>query len=640
MTMQKFAYRQVIALLHYIFGYIAGFLLPINNNNNALAYPSQNQRRQEPAAKAAPKADPKAAPKADPKEAPKADPKAPAPKADPKAAAPKADPKAAAPPAPAPAELPPAAPTGKEIGDAKGGTWTILPTLTGVNAMHMFVARPGQYVFVDRPETNPLLRTNGQPAESSLLDLDKDTLTALDITSDTFCSAGSWLGNGTLVGTGGDTGDPPFVPGQQTLRFYDPMTATWEEKLMVMPSKRWYPTMLPLVDGKVLILGGSIGGTGLNKVELNNPTYNIWPPSTADGTPDPDRPIQFLVDTLPYNLYVFLHIVPNAENKNMLFILSNQQPVLFDLEANNVVYSYPKIAVQRTYPQTGTSVMLPLYSNNNYKPEVMVCGGQATYEITATADSSCGRLDLSAKSPAWEMDDFGGIPRVMPDSVILPNGQIVFLNGAQIGYAGFRKGKKNNPLWLSDNPSFNPVLYDPVGKVYTKMNPSTVARMYHSVATLSPDGYVFVAGSNPQASVAKGIKYSTEYRAEIFKPPYLLTDVPRPTILSLNGTNIAGNRITIGYNQPIVFVVSLTDPNPSFTAAIMHLGFVTHSQSMGHRFVGLDISQANFDAGATNQYIVTLTTPPNPTIIAPGPHYIYILNNGAPCVRAAEVLLN
>jgi hypothetical protein len=267
-----------------------------------------------------------------------------------------------------------------------------------------------------------------------------------------------------------------------------------------------------LVNGKVIIVGGSTASVGLNRAEVNNPTYNIWPPSTADGTPDPDIPLQFLTDTLPNNLYVFLHIMPNAENKNLIFMLANQQPVLFDLDAGNIIYNYPKIAVQRTYPQTGTSLMLPLYSSNNYKPEIMVCGGQATYEITATTESSCGRLDLSSNAPAWEMDDFGGIPRVMPDSVILPNGQVIFLNGAQTGYAGFRKGSKANPLWTSNNPAFNPVLYDPVAKTYAKMNPSTIARMYHSVAILSPDGYVFVAGSNPQGNVQRGgLLFPTEY---------------------------------------------------------------------------------------------------------------------------------
>ncbi|CAB4494173.1 galactose oxidase [Rhizophagus irregularis] len=598
-----------------LFLLIGGFLLSININN-ASAYPSQNQRRQAPAAKAAPPKD------AAPKDAPK-DANAPAGKA-------------AAPPAPPPA----AAPAGKEVGDATAGTWTILPTLTGVNAMHMFVPRPGQYIYVDKLEANPLLQSNGQPAESALFDIDKNTLTALDLTSDTFCSAGSFMGNGVLVHTGGDNGNVQFAAGQQTLRFYDPMVGKWEEKVGLMKSKRWYPTMLPLVDGRVVIMGGSTGGTGLNRAEIDNPTYNIWPPSSADGTPDADRPMPFLTDTLPYNLYVFMHIVPNNENKNMLFMLSNQQPILFDLDTGTLVYNYPKIAVQRTYPQTGTSLMLPLFSSNKYEPEIMVCGGQAAFEITSTAEASCGRMLLNANQPAWVMDDFGGIPRVMPDNVILPNGQVVFLNGAQTGFAGFRKGNKANPLWVNSNPAFNPVLYDPVGKTYAKMNPSTVARMYHSVAILSPDGYVFVAGSNPQASVQKGLEFSTEYRAEIFKPPYILTDVPRPTIINVNGTDIAGNRIPIAYNQQTILVVSCTDPKPSFTAAIIHLGFVTHSQNMGQRYVGLDIASVNYDANAAGQYIITLTTPPNPTIIAPGPHYIFILNNGAPCVRAAEVLLN
>ncbi|GBB99306.1 hypothetical protein RclHR1_03480010 [Rhizophagus clarus] len=506
--------------------------------------------------------------------------------------------------------------------------------------MHMFVARPGQFVYVDKPQANPLLRSNGQPAESAIFDIYKNTLTAFDLSSDTFCSAGSWLGNGTLVHTGGDGGAGPILAGGQSLRFYDPFVGYWVERVGLMPSKRWYPTMLPLSNGKVLILGGSTGGTGLNRAEINNPTYNIWPPSTPDGTPDPDVQFKFLVDTLPYNLYVFLHVFPNNDNKNIIFMLSGQQPILYDLDAANVVYTYPKIAVQRQYPQTGTSLMLPLYSTNQYTPEVMVCGGQAAYEITATADSSCGRMVLNANTPAWEMDDFGGIPRVMPDSVILPNAQVLFVNGAQTGYAGFRKGGAANPLWVNSNPAYTPVLYDPVAKTYAKMNPSTIPRMYHSVATLTPDGYVFVAGSNPQGSVAKNVEFPTEYRAEIYRPPYILTDVPRPTILSMNGAAVDGVRTTIGYNQQLTFVVSVTDPNPSFTASIIHLGFVTHSQNMGQRFVGLDISKVNFDANASNQYIVTLTTPPNPTIIAPGPHYIYILNNGAPCMKAVEVLLN
>ncbi|RIA97260.1 Copper radical oxidase [Glomus cerebriforme] len=529
----------------------------------------------------------------------------------------------------------------QQVGDANGGTWEILATQTGVNAMHMFVTGPSKFVFVDKLEANALKQPNGQPAVSTEFDIDANTLRPLDVTSDTFCSAGSWLGNGTLVHTGGDNGNPPnFAPGQQTLRFYDPQVGDWVERIGLMLSKRWYPTMLPLVNGKVLILGGSIGGTGLNSAALNNPTYNIWPPSNND-TPDPDVQFPFLTDTLPYNLYVFVHIVPNSQNKNLLFVLANQQGILFDLDTATTVTNYPKIAVQRTYPQTGSSLMLPLWPNDNYKAEVMICGGQTAFEVTSTAEASCGRLDLTSATPAWEMDTFGGIPRVMPDSVILPSGQVVFLNGAQTGFAGFRKGTKLNPLWVNSNPAFNPVLYDPTSKVYAKMNPSTIARMYHSVATLTPDGYILVAGSNPQASVQTGILFSTEYRMEIFRPPYLLTNTQRPTILNINGTAINQYRIPVTYGDNLLLVVSMpTDETPSFTASIIHLGFVTHSQNMGQRFVGLVVNAVNYDVTTANRYIVSVTLPPNPTIIAPGPHFIYILNNNVPCVRAAEVLLN
>ncbi|RIA87692.1 Copper radical oxidase [Glomus cerebriforme] len=489
-------------------------------------------------------------------------------------------------------------------------------------------------------EANALLQPNGQPAISAEYDIDTDTVRPLDVTSDTFCSAGSWLGNGTLVHTGGDSGDPKFAPGQQTLRFFDPQVGDWVERIGLMLSKRWYPTMLPLVNGKVIIMGGSTGGVGLNNAGANNPTYNIWPPSNND-TPDPDVQFPFLTDTLPNNLYVFLHVVPNSQNKNLLFMLSNQQGILYDLDTATTVTTYPKIAVQRTYPQTGSSLMLPLYPENNYKAEVMICGGQALYEITATSEASCGRLDLTNPTPAWEMDNFGGIPRVMPDSVILANGQVVFLNGAQTGYAGFHKGTKANILWVSNNPAYNPVLYDPASKVYATMNPSTIARMYHSVATLTPDGFVFVAGSNPQASVMTNILFPTEYRMEIFRPPYILTNTPRPTILSINGTAINQYRIPVTYGDNLILVVSMpTADTPSFTASIIHLGFVTHSQNMGQRFVGLTVNSASYDSTTANRYILSITLPPNPTIITPGPHYIFVLNNNVPCVRAAEVLLN
>src|ERR1051325_1366668 len=109
----------------------------------------------------------------------------------------------------------------------------------------------------------------------------------------------------------------------------------------------------------------------------------------------------------------------------------------------------------------------------------------------------------------------------------------------------------------------------------------------------------------------------------------------------MNGNAINQGRIQVGYGQSVNLVVQFTTTNtPSFTAAIIHHGFITHSQNMGQRYVGLAISNAVFDSSAANQYILTVTLPPNPSIIAPGPHFIYVLGNNAPCVAGAEVLLN
>lgn len=69
--------------------------------------------------------------------------------------------------------------------------------------------------------------------------------------------------------------------------------------------------------------------------------------------------------------------------------------------------------------------------------------------------------------------------------------------------------------------------------------------MYHSSATLLPDGSVLSSGSNPNADyVAEGTagyKYATEYRVERFYPDYF--DSPRPnatgfpTKMSYGGAN-------------------------------------------------------------------------------------------------------
>ena len=88
--------------------------------------------------------------------------------------------------------------------------------------------------------------------------------------------------------------------------------------------------------------------------------------------------------------------------------------------------------------------------------------------------------------------------------VSLPDGTFLILNGALQGFAGFG---------LANNPNLGAVLYDPTQPIGSRMsilNNTIVARMYHSEATLLPDGRVLVSGSDPETA-----KYPEEFRIEV-----------------------------------------------------------------------------------------------------------------------------
>jgi hypothetical protein len=66
----------------------------------------------------------------------------------------------------------------------------------------------------------------------------------------------------------------------------------------------------------------------------------------------------------------------------------------------------------------------------------------------------------------------------------LPDGTFMIMNGAQQGVAGFG---------LATDPNLGAILYDPtkpVGQRFSILNTTIVARLYHSEATLLPDGRV------------------------------------------------------------------------------------------------------------------------------------------------------
>ncbi|KAM0032903.1 putative galactose oxidase [Helianthus debilis subsp. tardiflorus] len=121
------------------------------------------------------------------------------------------------------------------------------------------------------------------------------------------------------------------------------------------------------------------------------------------------------------------------------------------------------------------------------------------------------------------------LARVMGDMLLLPNGQVLIINGASAGVARWELGR---------NPVLSPVTYRPynqIGSRFEVQKPSTKPRVYHSTAVLLRDGRVLVGGSNPHDKyVFTNVLYPTELSLEAFSPSYLdpSTSSSRPRILS------------------------------------------------------------------------------------------------------------
>ncbi|CAG8471855.1 2331_t:CDS:10 [Acaulospora morrowiae] len=517
---------------------------------------------------------------------------------------------------------------------------------SGIAAMHIVLTEPNKIVIIDKAQDEPVRYPDGTAVISLEYDLTDGSKRFLPLKTNTFCSAGGFLANGSLVHTGGAEDSGPYKTGFESLRIFNPCQdgkCEWYENPVGLTSKRWYPSVVSLSDGRLFILGGSTQASGVNSESINNPTFEFFP--RTDPNP---VPFQFLVDTLPYNLYPAMHLMPGPPGQTQLFILANRDSIIWDWSKNTIVKKLPQTpGPPRSYPLTGTSVMLPLDPADNYKPIVLVCGGNEKMDRTSPASDSCARIDLSnLETATWEVDNFGGMGRVMPDAVILADGRTLFLNGAGRGIAGYNsKDKKTGVVTqLADEPVLAPVIYDfkkPLGQRFATQPPSQIPRLYHSVATLIPDGRVFVTGSSPQINVVtNNTQFPTDFRVEYFSPSYITqTKYPRPTITSVSGNkNLNKGAIKVKYDQDVTATLNLKAQTGVFTAALIHYGFVTHSTHMSQRYVICQVT--NVKQSATNEFTMSVKMPPNPNMIAPGINYLYINNHGIPATTAIQVSIS
>ncbi|XP_074310186.1 aldehyde oxidase GLOX-like [Silene latifolia] len=498
------------------------------------------------------------------------------------------------------------------------GTWELLVPDAGIASMHTAVTHYGMVVLLDQKnslsrlllpkrdcsndENDGVLKHNCY-ANSAVFDPTTNTLRPLTIQTDTMCSSGQFLPDGTLLQTGGDT------DGWRKIRKFVPCETSeacdWEELNDVELAKgRWYATNQILPDGSVIIIGGRFA----NSLEF-------YPPRKQGEVNFPF--LAHVHDIQDDNLYPYVHLLPNGK----LFIFANNKAVLYDYEVNVVVKNYPTLeGGPRNYPSAGSSVMLPLEGDFS-TAVIVICGGAQFGAFlrlgsNVPAQGSCGRIIATSDDPVWEMEDMP-FARIMGDMVMLPTGDVLIINGAKSGSQGVEFGS---------NPCLHPVLYRPdesLGSRFMVLNPGTVPRMYHSTANLLPDGRVLLAGSNPHYFYTFKSEYPTEFRLEAFSPEYLSPDRAnlRPVIV----TSPQKVKYREAFEVEIVVTLPIEGPNE------VNLGnapFATHSFSQGQRLVKLNTRPAV--PSGVGSYKVSCVAPPNSMVAPPGYYMMFVVNQGVP----------
>ena len=267
--------------------------------------------------------------------------------------------------------------------------------------------------------------------------------------------------------------------------------------------------------------------------------------------------------------------------------------------------------------------MLPLEGANNFnKVEILICGGapagaaaQAANRTYVTSLTNCGRMEITAVSPTWTIEQMPG-PRIMGDGILMPSREVLIINGCQAGVAG----------WGTDRtPALTPWIYNPTNHTFQVQSATTIPRVYHSSVNMQSDGTLLVGGSNDQKGyVFTRVRFPTELRLEKYSPWYLnsIYDPQRLTITSPISTRVKLNSTFV-----VTFTTPSTSPPTSVEMSLYAPTFTSHSNSMGQRLLAL-VTSTNITAAAGGAWQVNVAAPPNANIAPPGWYMLTALNTG------------
>lgn len=468
------------------------------------------------------------------------------------------------------------------------GVWRLQRENSQVLAIHAAALHTGEVYLFSGSSNNP--PNIGTPNRGVRWNEQDGTVTPAGVPADFFCCGHAFLSDGRLLVAGGtkeyDFGHPFF--GLRDAYVFAPETDTWT-RVQDMAGGRWYPTLVTLGDGRIVAFSG-LGEDGL---------LNLVPEIYADGVGWSALPDQRTWSATPpactrrVPMYAQLFLLRDGR----LFFSGADyggneglNPCFINL-GSHAFTEVPGLATheEQAHRNQGGSVLLPPAQDQR----VMLIGGGAPLaggHHAMEAIDNVNIVDTDANPVAYRPTAPLHEARMHHVSVLLPDRTVLVVGGSRL--------EESREM---ATPAAE--IFDPETETWTVGAHARVLRLYHSVATLLPDGTVITAGSNP----ARG---DEEYRLERYHPPYLFRG-PRPVI------NDAPD--TVGYGD----VVTLTCDSTANVkwVNLIRAGTATHCLDSDQRLVDMPFTVT----GATTLQ-ATMTSEAN---LAPPGRYMLSVTDDA-----------
>ncbi|PVZ06843.1 galactose oxidase-like domain-containing protein [Actinomycetospora cinnamomea] len=339
---------------------------------------------------------------------------------------------------------------------------------------------------------------------------------------------------------------------------FDPVAETWT-RVGDMEFARWYPTLTPMVDGRVMATAGLDGvGEVLNgQTEIFDPVTNTWTERKDLTQYFPTYPGIFTTARPDEMFYAGTTAGYGPADRGRV-------PGLWDLN-DNTLTPVPGLRDPDLLETSGAAWVGPVQDQR-----MAVVGGGGIGE-SPRSTARIDVVDLDEPAPHFVPGPDLPAPTRYPNLVTLPDDTMLISNGSR-DYRG--KGASDHLLARLYHPG-------PDGGTLTEAAAPEVGRNYHTEGLLLPDGRVLTAGSDPLFDDEHNTVPGTfEQRLEIYSPPYLFRG-PRPEITEAPETVERGDTA----------LVATPEPARVQRARLLRLASSTHVTSVDQRAVALDLQR-------------------------------------------------